>query len=667
MNFGLWLDNLLAYSLQVATLAAVGTVLPLVLRLRHPGVLLHYWQGLFVACLVLPAIQPWHSLPVETLSLNDIGTVQIQTTFAVAAADPVNLSLPNILVAVLVLGALARFTWLAVGFYRLRLYVQTAHRLCPLPEAVAEMCRLVNVNPPVYLSSEIGSPVAFGFRKPLILVPESFREMPHDFQKAISCHELWHVRRNDWLFSLLEEGAVAILWFHPAMWWLTSRIQLAREQVIDQLVLKTTGERKSYLEALLQTALARGRPELTLAPLFLTKHHLTQRVALILTEVSMSRTRLAVSLAVVLALLSLTGKLATSAFPLESRRTEGQQLALLPQARDTSATSIPTASSLAIPTEELSQKLLNKVIPRYPAEAKVQRVQGEVLLAVNVNTKGEVDDVQIKKGHPLLVRAAVDSVRQWKYAPYVKDGVAVPVSSTVFVNFALSGSARAGDPAPGPTTVRLGTNAMAANLVSRVEPIYPLEAKQKGVEGEVVFEVTVDEQGEVIDVQVLGGNAILVAAAYDAARQWRYTPVLLNGNPVRAKANVSIKFELNPKSAAARPTPTIDGPAAVINAPQAEWLRQRPSEKELQRRINYANELFATGTQPGSKTDRGRLYVELGPPDQIEAHPSGGPGTKDPFEIWKYRRLDQGKPVMELLVAFVGKEYKLASQPAPTQ
>jgi hypothetical protein len=78
MNFGLWLDNLLAYSLQVATLAAVGTVLPLVLKLRHPGVLLHYWQGLFVACLVLPAIQPRRSLPVETLSLNDIGTVQFK-------------------------------------------------------------------------------------------------------------------------------------------------------------------------------------------------------------------------------------------------------------------------------------------------------------------------------------------------------------------------------------------------------------------------------------------------------------------------------------------------------------------------------------------------------------------------------------------------------------
>ena len=85
MNLGLWLDNLLAYSLQIAALAAAGTVLPMVLKLRHPGVLLHYWKTLFVACLLLPVVQPWRAVPVETDSLNGIGTVHIQTTLAVTA------------------------------------------------------------------------------------------------------------------------------------------------------------------------------------------------------------------------------------------------------------------------------------------------------------------------------------------------------------------------------------------------------------------------------------------------------------------------------------------------------------------------------------------------------------------------------------------------------
>jgi TonB family protein len=662
MNLGLWLDNLLAYSLQVAALAAVGTILPLVLRLRHPGVLLNYWQLVFGACLSLPFVQPWRSVQLETFSLNNLGTVQVHTSFSVATAAPVGLSLPKVIVTVLMLGALARLAWLAVGFCRLRLYVQRAQRLHPLPETVVEMCRLVGVLPQFYSSSEITGPVAFGFWKARVLVPDRFGEMPPEFQKAISCHELWHVRRSDWLFSLLEELAVAILWFHPATWWLTSRIQLAREQVIDRLVLMTTGERKPYLDALLQMALARGQTELTFAPLFLTKHHLTQRVALILSEVAMSRTRIAIAAAVSFTLLALTGRLATKAFPLESPSTGAPQVTLLspnPGANNTHA-----APSLAITTDELSLKLVNKVSPAYPVEAKKQGVQGEVWLAVNINTKGEVDNIQIQRGHPLLVRAAVDSVRQWKYTPYIKDGVAVPVSSTVYVNFALSGPTLPGDQPP---TIRLGTNALAAKLISRVEPIYPVEAKQKGIEGEVLFEVTIDEQGEVIDVQVLGGNAILVGAAYDAVRYWRYTPILLNGNPVRARANVSIRFELNPRSAAAGSTAAANVSAAVINAPQTEWLRQPPSEQEFQRRVDYANVRFAPDGVSGSMTDRGRVYVEWGPPDQIESHPSGGPGTKDPFEIWRYRRLDQGKPVMELLVAFVGKEYKLASQPAPTR
>src|SRR5262249_18829467 len=153
------------------------------------------------------------------------------------------------------------------------------------------------------------------------------------FQKAVSCHELWHVRRNDWLCSLFEEVAVALLWFHPPLWGVSNRIQISHEQVVDQRVPKTPRQRKSFLHALLSMALERGRTELTFAPLFLVKHHLTQRVALILSEVAMSRTRIAIALTLSLTLLSLTGRLAIKAFPLESPRAE---LALLPQAPDPS-------------------------------------------------------------------------------------------------------------------------------------------------------------------------------------------------------------------------------------------------------------------------------------------------------------------------------------------
>ncbi len=88
------------------------------------------------------------------------------------------------------------------------------------------------------------------------------------------------------------------------------------------------------------------------------------------------------------------------------------------------------------------------------------------------------------------------------------------------------------------------------------------------------------------------------------------------------------------------------------------WLRRDPTpdtveneyKEEHYRRITYANEHFAAG-KPGWKTDRGRIYIMFGPPDQIDAHPSGGMYTRPieegggetstfPFETWRYRYLE---------------------------
>ncbi len=67
MNAPLWFQNLAAYSLQIAILVTAGTLLPLLLRIRHPRVLLVYWQVLLAACLLLPALQPWKRLLTKPL------------------------------------------------------------------------------------------------------------------------------------------------------------------------------------------------------------------------------------------------------------------------------------------------------------------------------------------------------------------------------------------------------------------------------------------------------------------------------------------------------------------------------------------------------------------------------------------------------------------------
>ena len=120
-------------------------------------------------------------------------------------------------------------------------------------------------------------------------------------QSAIACHELLHVRRRDWAHHLCEEIIRAVFWFHPAIAWLISRMRLSREQVVDLEVIKLTSARKPYLEALLEFTNGRALFAAIPAPPFLAERQLVERVALMLKEVHMSRTRLIASLTAIAA------------------------------------------------------------------------------------------------------------------------------------------------------------------------------------------------------------------------------------------------------------------------------------------------------------------------------------------------------------------------------
>lgn len=80
---------------------------------------------------------------------------------------------------------------------------------------------------------------------------------------------------------------------------------------------------------------------------------------------------------------------------------------------------------------------LTYVSPVYPEIAKEARVQGVVILECTISAQGNVTDVTILRGIPLLDDAAIQAVRQWRYAPTLLNGQAVPVITTMTVNFRL--------------------------------------------------------------------------------------------------------------------------------------------------------------------------------------------------------------------------------------
>jgi protein TonB len=84
--------------------------------------------------------------------------------------------------------------------------------------------------------------------------------------------------------------------------------------------------------------------------------------------------------------------------------------------------------------------LLRRVQPDYPPLARSARIQGPVLLAAVISKDGAIQNLQVLSGHPLLVRAAVEAVRQWHYRPYILNNEPVEVETRITVNFSLSGN-----------------------------------------------------------------------------------------------------------------------------------------------------------------------------------------------------------------------------------
>jgi protein TonB len=91
------------------------------------------------------------------------------------------------------------------------------------------------------------------------------------------------------------------------------------------------------------------------------------------------------------------------------------------------------------PSTMMEGNLVLRVQPDYPAPARQLRVQGKVVLRAVISREGTIENLQVVSGHPMLVRAAVDAVRQWRYRPYVLNGEPVDVETEVTVNFVLSG------------------------------------------------------------------------------------------------------------------------------------------------------------------------------------------------------------------------------------
>ncbi|HKR82517.1 MAG TPA: TonB family protein, partial [Terriglobales bacterium] len=142
------------------------------------------------------------------------------------------------------------------------------------------------------------------------------------------------------------------------------------------------------------------------------------------------------------------------------------------------------------------------------------------------------------KVEPIVVRNAPAGEKPTQAAPppvaAVADGADAKLPELTPVNIEL--------PKPAPGTVRISQGVSQGLLLKKVQPAYPPIAKQFGRDGTVQLLATINKNGEIKKVQVLGGDALLAKAAVDAVRQWEYRPYLLNGQPVEIETQITIVF-----------------------------------------------------------------------------------------------------------------------------
>ncbi len=226
-------------------------------------------------------------IPNDNVSAVFPDNTSLITTTSKAKAPPITTSARNDIHNNTVWGKLQRH-WrttvfmlyaLGTGFMFMRIFVRLGGNYSLKKTAVSdnapwrklifnEVATKVRVAKRVVLavSDKIIIPCTIGFIKPVILLPATMLTGLDESQlRAILAHELMHIKRHDWLFNLVQMFVEAVLFFNPAVWWISKHIRLEREAVCDEGVVGQTQNAQAYARLLLDLAKLHHRPAIAAA------------------------------------------------------------------------------------------------------------------------------------------------------------------------------------------------------------------------------------------------------------------------------------------------------------------------------------------------------------------------------------------------------------------
>jgi TonB family protein len=436
-------------------------------------------------------------------------------------------------------GAAIGFGWLAAG--RIALWRLTRHAAI-LPEArrLELVCELSGATglrrePEILIFDKPVIPVTFGIWHPKILLPVNCAEWTDSRWRVVLLHELAHIKRRDIAAQLFASVTCALWWFQPLAWRARRRLRQDSERVCDAQVILAGMRPSEYAAELL--AIARGSqwglP--SCAAIGMASEQLEARLhAILRAEPGATRSRARGFIAILTLIVFAT---AASAVQLGGSRMKRTILSgLLASASLSAATiggTVLDPSGAVIPDANIVLINPDNSAQQQAASASDGKFSFDGLTAGQYILRVE------KPGFATLFR---------EYTVGADTNVAralVMQMGRVEQDLTIQGKGQAATMQPNEQPIRVGGNVAAANLIAKVAPVYPPDARAAGVQGTVMMEATISKDGTLMSLTVLSSPSDeLSQSALDAVRQWRYRPTLLNGQPVEVITDIRLVYQL---------------------------------------------------------------------------------------------------------------------------
>lgn len=194
----------------------------------------------------------------------------------------------------------------------------------------------------------------------------------------------------------------------------------------------------------------------------------------------------------------------------------------------------------------LAGLLIAHPYPVYPDSVRDAGIDGAMVMRVIVGETGHVEQVQAVSGPEAMRPAAIEAVRHWVYKPYLVDGVARKVDTTVTISMQYGGGrAPCGTAQPWEPDfhVQVSSGTMAGQLLSRPDPVFPALPAHSHVSGATVMRVCISAQGIVEKVVPVMGPDVLRQTVIETLSRWRYRPYVVDGKAVPVATTVTLNIE----------------------------------------------------------------------------------------------------------------------------